>query len=74
MIDTAFDELLSVRPGDDYAPFKVAKIATCLGKTRSAIRRAVAAAVTGTKIIYLCPTHQLGAELAGRIQDEARRQ
>src|SRR3954447_6448421 len=60
---------------DDAAPFKVLRLPTGIGKTEIAIRRAVREAATGSrKIIYLVPTHKLGAELVARIEAEARRQ
>jgi putative DNA primase/helicase len=69
-----FSQFASETLDDDAAPFKVLRLPTGIGKTEIAIRRAVRATAGGAKIIYLVPTHKLGAELVGRIGAEARGQ
>jgi putative DNA primase/helicase len=74
MVDSVVADLLLWTRCDDDAPFKVVRVGTGIGKTGEAIRRALAAAARGAKVIYLVPTHRLGAELVGRVKAEAQLQ
>jgi putative DNA primase/helicase len=81
LIGKAIDGLLDPDPHarhaaelEDTASFMVLRIATGIGKTRLAIWRAVMEAAGGRMIVYLVPTHRLGAEIVERIEAEARRQ
>jgi putative DNA primase/helicase len=82
MINAAINRLLNPSPfariaaeALGRAPFMAARMTTGIGKTEMAIRRIVKEAATGSaKIVYLVPTHRLGAELVGRVDAEAQRQ
>jgi putative DNA primase/helicase len=76
IIGNVLGELLHWRPCDegDTAPFKVAKIGVGIGKTKIAVQLIIDAAARGEQIVFLVPTHKLGAELMGRVEGEASRQ
>jgi Rad3-related DNA helicase len=82
MIDAAIDKLLNrstfaliASEALGTAPFLAARMTTGIGKTEKAIQRIMAEAATGgAKIVYLVPTHRLGAELVDRVETEVRRQ
>lgn len=65
----AFERLLAHNEGTP--PFLVVKATPGLGKTEAAICELVRA---GKKAVLMAPTHRLNAELAGRVEAEAKRQ